>query len=123
MNDSKQKEMSVSGQIVSGVVSIVVLGGIYYFGTNYDLPIRLIVAIVLFSLTLFLTITNFKSFDTPRRVCCVGLSISTLILSGLFAYKYYVADIRITALHIGVIIMLPFIIWRILEKRSKEDEV
>ena len=123
MNESKQKEMSIAAQIVPGAFSILVLGVIYYFVTNFDLPMRLIVALILFAVTLFLTITNFKSFDKPRSICCIGLTISTLILSFLFAYKHFISDIRITALHIGGIIMVPFIIWRILEKKSKENDV
>jgi hypothetical protein len=119
MNDKEKKPLNIPELMISVFVTCVVLAGMYYLCETFNLPTGLTGALILFVLSLYLTLSKYNSLDTPKRVCFIGLTFATLILSSLFAYKHFVTEIRITVLHIGIIILIPFLVWKILEKKSQ----
>ena len=121
MNDSKQKHLSIPEVMISVIVKIVILVGMYYICTIFNLPMGLTASLILFALLSYLTLSNYNSLDKPKRVCFVGLTLAAFVLSSLFAYKHFVSDIRITVLHIGGIILAPFFLWKVLEKKAKNE--
>jgi len=119
MNDTKKKPLNIPELMISVFVGCVVLAGIYFLCEAFNLPTGLTGALILFVLSLYLTLSKYNSLDKPKRVCFIGLTFAALILSSLFAYKHFVTEIRITALHVGIIILIPFLVWKILEKKSQ----
>ena len=119
MNDTKKKPLNIPELMISVIVKCVVLAGMYYLCKTFNLPMGLTGALILFVLFLYFTLSKYNSLDKPKRVCFIGLTFAALILSSLFAYKHFVTEIRITVLHIGIIILIPFLVWKILEKKSQ----
>jgi len=67
------------------------------------------------------TAYNNNKLPRPKRVFIIGLTISAFILTILFAYKYYVSDIEINIIYIGILLVLPVLLMQHLEKREKEE--
>ena len=108
--------------VISCVVSSAVLVGMYYLWKTFNIPVAFIGASMLFAITLYLTISYFKAFDTHKRITMVGLVIAFLALSILSAYKHFVSDIRINTFLIIGVLMAPILIGKIIEKKSKEND-
>jgi hypothetical protein len=123
MDDSKRKRLSQSKLIASILAELVILIGLYYLCTTYNLPMGLIGASFLLVVFLYLTLSKFNSLDKPKKVCFVGFTLSSLVLAILFAYKRFVSKISITAIHVGVIMIAPILLWKHLEKKIKKPEV
>jgi len=123
MNDSKRKRLSQSQLITSLLAELVILVGLYYLCTTYNLPMGLGGALFLLVVFAYLTLSKFNSLDKPKKVCFVGLTLASLVLTILFAYKHFVSDISITAIHVGVIMIAPILLWKHLEKKAKKPEI
>jgi hypothetical protein len=120
MDYSKSQKISRSGLLLSFLVKIVLILGIYYFCTFLNLPIGLTASFILFAFFMYLTLSSYKSLDKHKKVYFIGMTIAAFILLTLFGYNHFISEIRITALHIGVIILIPFFLWKILEKKAKD---
>ena len=120
MDYSKSQKISRSGLVLSVLVKVVVMLGIYYFCAFLNLPIGLTASFILFALFMYLTLSSYKSLDKPKKVYFIGMTIAAFILLILFGYNHFISEINITPLHIGVIILIPFFFWKILEKKVKD---
>jgi hypothetical protein len=123
MNGPKKKGFSGSQLIVSILAELVILVGLYYLCTTYNLPMALGGALFLLVLFVYLTLSKFNSLDKPKKVGFVGLTLASLVLAILFAYKHFVSDISITAIHVGVIMIAPILLWKHLERKARKPEV
>ena len=119
MNNPKQERINLSELIVTLFVKVAVIVGLYYFCTYFELPIGLTAALILFIFLLYFTVSKYKVLNKNRKICFVGLTVSAFILSILFSYKHFVSDISINTLHIGIIILVPLLLWQYLEKKAK----
>ena len=123
MNDSKRISTSIKTRLIMLFVEVATLVGFYYLYTTYNLPMSLLGASFLFVSLLLFTLLKFNSLDKPKRVFSVGLTLSFLILTVLFAYKHFVSNISITTIHVGVIVIAPILLWKYLEKKTKKTEM
>jgi hypothetical protein len=104
---------------ISLIVETCVVVALFYFYRTYRLPVGLVGSLFGFLLFLFITIRKYSSMNKPTRIGSVGLTVSFLILSVLFGVKYYVTDITISQLYVGIILLVPVIIMQYLKKKEK----
>ena len=114
MDKDKLKEL-----LIVLPVKLLALAGIYYLCDYFKLPLGLTAATLLFVFSGMIIITSYKKFKTPQKALFIGLLISSAILSLLFAYDYFIKDIRITVVHIFIILFIPIGIGNYLIKIEK----
>ena len=115
MDKNKFKEL-----LIFLPVKILVIAGVYYLCDYFQFPLGLTAATLLFVFSAMILITSYKKFKTPQKALFIGLLISSAILSLLFAYDYFIKDIRITVVHIFIILFIPIGIGNYLVKKEKE---
>jgi hypothetical protein len=119
MEEINKKQFSVTEILLSMIIKAAVLFGVYYLCDYFNFSIGLTGATILFLGSLYISIKYFKSFNKPKRVGFLGLTVSAFILSILFAYKHFVSDISITIIHVGILLCAPIILMNYLERKEK----
>jgi peptidoglycan biosynthesis protein MviN/MurJ (putative lipid II flippase) len=112
---------NIAALIVQLSVMLFVMLGLFYLSNFIDLPQGLLSAFLLFIFLVYFSLRYYNKLHRPKRVFIIGLTISAFILTILFAYKYYVSDIEINIIYIGILLVLPVLLMQHLEKREKED--
>lgn len=107
--------------IVKLVVQASVAFSLFYLFRRYGLPVMVIASLLGFVVILVIAIPKYNAMTLSKRIGAFGSASSFLILSILFGIKYYVTDIRITQLHIGILVLAPLLIMQYLDKREKKD--
>jgi hypothetical protein len=109
-----------SGLLVSSLIKIVILLGLYFVCKYFQLPLALTATFLLFIFLALVAITEYKKFKKPQKVLLVGLILASLLLGLLFAYDHFVNNIRITVIHVFVILFTPIAIGNYFLKKQKE---
>ena len=122
-NNSKNSKLqfNITALIVQIAVMLSVMLGLFYISDFIELPQGLLGAFLLFIFLVYFSLRYYNKLPRPKRVFIIGLTISAFILTILFAYKYYVSDIQISIIYIGILLVLPVLLMQHLEKREKED--
>ena len=122
-NSSKNSkpQFNITALIVQIAVMLSVMLGLFYISDFIELPQGLLGAFLLFIFLVYFSLRYYNKLPRPKRVFIIGLTISAFILTILFAYKYYVSDIQISIIYIGILLVLPVLLMQHLEKREKED--
>jgi uncharacterized membrane protein AbrB (regulator of aidB expression) len=122
-NNSKNSKLqfNITALIVQVAVMLSVVLGLFYLSNFLELPQGLLGASLIFIFLFYFSLRYYNKLPRPKRVFIIGLTISAFILTILFAYKYYVSDIQISIIYIGILLVLPVLLMQHLEKREKED--
>jgi len=115
-----KKDFNIKEMLISLLIKIIVLGGLYFLSQYFQFSVSLTAAILLSVFLGMIVITSYKNFKTPQKALFVGLFIASAILSLLFAYDYFISDIRITVFHILIVLFIPIGIGNYLVKKEKE---
>ena len=114
------KERKSSELLISILIKIIVILGLYFVCRYFQLPLGLTAAFLLFIFLGIITITDYKKFKKPQKASLVGLIIAPALLSLLFAYDHFIDNIRITVIHIFIILFIPIGIANYLMKKEKK---
>ena len=98
---------------------IATLLGIYFICKYFDLPLGLTGSFLLFIASVLIVVLNYRNFRKPQKIAFIGLIFSSAILSTLFAYDHFIVDIRITIIHIALIVFPPILIGNYLTNKEK----
>jgi O-antigen/teichoic acid export membrane protein len=122
-NNSKNSKLqfNITALIVQVAVMLSVVLALFYLSNFLELPQGLLGASLIFIFLFYFSLRYYNKLPRPKRVFIIGLTISAFILTILFAYKYYVSDIPISIIYIGILLVLPVLLMQHLEKRKKED--
>ena len=122
-NSSKNSkpQFNITALIVQIAVMLSVMLGLFYISDFIELPQGLLGAFLLFIFLVYFSLRYYNKLPRPKRIFIIGLTISAFILTILFAYKYYVSDIQISIIYIGILLVLPVLLMQHFEKREKED--
>lgn len=124
MNENSKKhsksKLNIAALIIQIAVTLSVILGLFHLSRSFELPQGLLGALLLFIVSAYISLRYHSEFKQPKRVGFIGLTISALILTNLFVYKHYVSDIRITIIHIGILLGLPLLLTLHLEKKGKK---
>ncbi len=115
MDKDKFKEL-----LIALPVKILTLAGIYYLCAYFQFPLGLTATTLFFVFSGMVIITSYKKFKTPPKALFIGLVISSAILSLLFAYDNFISDIRISVVHIFIVLFIPIGVGNYLMKKEKE---
>ena len=123
-NSSKNSkpQFNITALIVQIAVMLSVMLGLFYISDFIELPQGLLGAFLLFIFLVYFSLRYYNKLPRPKRIFIIGLTISAFILTILFAYKYYVSDIQISIIYIGVLLVLPVLLMQHLERKEKEDQ-
>ena len=123
-NNSKNSkpQFNIIALVVQIAVMLSVMLGLFYLSNFIELSQGLLGAFLLFIFLFYFSLRYYNKLPRPKRVFIIGLTISAFILTILFAYKYYVSDIQISIIYIGVLLVLPVLLMQHLERKEKEDQ-
>ena len=108
--------------IITAVIQACVTASLFYLFRRYGLPVMIIGSLLGCIIILVPTVQRFNSLSLAKKIGSASSAFSLLILSVLFGIKYYVADIKITQLHVGILVLAPLLIMQYLDKREKKTD-
>jgi len=115
-----QKPSRIAVLLLTKIATVALL---LYCALYVHLPIGLLASAVILIIVTFITINKYKSMNYPKRVAFIGLTISAAILTILFTIKHYIADFHLNVLHIGIILLIPLLLYHYVKRRQEKEQL
>jgi len=103
--DSSETPIKV---FVGLAAQILILAGGLYLSTIFpSLKMDLLAMFLLFLMVMFVIMRSYPFKNRMQTFGIFGLLISTGLITFLLTMKYYLFELHVTALHIGIILLVP----------------